>query len=86
MNTLPNEIENMIYTYYNPHEKYQKKVLKHLRKKFKKKCENCGKLNPEKKNKKCALCKKTYYCSFDCYKTHYTQHSLICSGLLDNVD
>jgi len=91
MNTLPHEIENIIYTYYNPYKKNQKKLLKHLTKKIKRKCEYCGKFNSntrksQNRNKKCSLCLKAYYCSFRCYKTHYSDHRLICNGLIDNID
>ena len=52
------------YSHYEDREKKQQHA-----------CMHCGKIT----KKKCAICKKTYYCSMECQREHYPEHKLNCT-------
>lgn len=42
-------------------------------------CNNCGK--NDEKNQRCARCRKAYYCSIQCQRTHWVHHKVMCNSI-----
>lgn len=49
-------------------------------------CSNCKQEKSDKSLRQCSACKKTYYCSKECQKKHWSQHKGQCTELKTNSD
>jgi len=46
-------------------------------------CNACGKMESERKHKKCGRCESVFYCNESCQKAHWKKHKKCCKKLTD---